>query len=411
MEIRPTTDEDLEVFVDTVHAAFGRFPETPVEGGGHWWSALEMDRCLLALTADGRPVGTAGAHSFELTLPGETIVPAPGVTAVGVLPSHRRQGVLSAMMRHQLGELRTRGEFLSVLLASEATIYGRFGYGPATYTQELTVPRHRAALAPPRASATAGAPVTGADNGSVEVLRSAGCGEILEEVYDRYRRAQPGALSRPHRWWDLRAGQPPISPAPRYVAVHRDADGVPDGYASYSLGEPETTLTVDETIATDAAVFTALARFVLNHDLVSRVVFKHVPPQHPLRWQLADFRAGQVSGDMDWLWVRLLDVPRALSARGWFADGELVLDVEDPFLGEHGRHLLTVRDGKADCVPTDREPDLSLDVRDLGSVYLGGTTPSTLVRAGHIRAHRPDAAALADALFRSDRAPHCLHWF
>ncbi|MEU0175192.1 GNAT family N-acetyltransferase [Streptomyces massasporeus] len=411
MEIRPTTDEDLEVFVDTVHAAFGRFPETPVEGGGHWWSALEMDRCLLALTADGRPVGTAGAHSFELTLPGETIVPAPGVTAVGVLPSHRRQGVLSAMMRHQLGELRTRGEFLSVLLASEATIYGRFGYGPATYTQELTVPRHRAALAPPRASATAGAPVTGADNGSVEVLRSAGCGEILEEVYDRYRRAQPGALSRPHRWWDLRAGQPPISPAPRYVAVHRDADGVPDGYASYSLGEPETTLTVDETIATDAAVFTALARFVLNHDLVSRVVFKHVPPQHPLRWQLADFRAGQVSGDMDWLWVRLLDVPRALSARGWFADGELVLDVEDPFLGEHGRHLLTVRDGKADCVPTDREPDLSLDVRDLGSVYLGGTTPSTLVRAGHIRAHRPEAAALADALFRSDRAPHCLHWF
>lgn len=411
MEIRPTTDEDLDVFVDTVHAAFGRFPDTPVEGGGLWWSALEMDRCLLALAADGRPVGTAGAHSFELTLPGETIVPAPGVTAVGVLPSHRRQGVLSAMMRHQLGELRARGEFLSVLLASEATIYGRFGYGPATYTQELTVPRHRAALAPPRASATADAPVTGADHGSVEVLRSAGCGEILEGVYDRYRRAQPGALSRPHRWWALRAGQPPISPAPRYVALHRDADGVPNGYASYSLGEPETTLTVDETIATDAAVFTALARFVLNHDLVSRVVFKHVPPQHPLRWQLADFRAGKVSGDMDWLWVRLLDVPRALTARGWFADGELVLDVEDPFLGEHGRHLLTVRDGKADCVPTDREPDLSLDVRDLGSVYLGGTTPSTLVRAGHIRAHRPDAATLADALFRSDRTPHCLHWF
>lgn len=411
MEIRPTSDEDLDVFVDTVHAAFGRFPETPTEDGGLWWSALDMDRCLLALTADGRPVGTAGAHSFELTLPGETIVPVPGVTAVGVLPSHRRRGVLSAMMRHQLAGSRARGEFLSVLLASEATIYGRFGYGPATYTQELTVPRHRAALAVPRARGTADAPATGADDGSVEVLRSARCGEILEEVYDRYRRAQPGALSRPHRWWASRAGQPPISPAPRYVAVHRDADGVPDGYASYALGEPETTLTVDETIATDDAVFTALARFVLDHDLVTQVVFKHVPPQHPLRRQLADFRAGKVSGDMDWLWVRLLDVPRALTARGWFADGELVLDVEDPFLGEHGRHLLTVRDGKADCAPTDREPDLSLDVSDLGSVYLGGTAPSTLVRAGHIRAHHPDAAALADALFRTDRVPHCLHWF
>jgi predicted acetyltransferase len=92
-------------------------------------------------------------------------------------------------------------------------------------------------------------------------------------------------------------------------------------------------------------------------------------------------------------------------------DGELVLDVDDPFLGEHGRYLLTVRDGKARCVPTDREPDLSLDVSDLGSVYLGGTAPSTLVRAGHIRAHRPGVATLADSLFRAERPPHCLHWF
>ncbi|MFI6850871.1 GNAT family N-acetyltransferase [Streptomyces sp. NPDC050416] len=410
MEIRSTTDEDLDVFVDTVHAAFGRFPATPVEGGGLWWSALEMDRCLLALTADGRPVGTAATHPFELTLPGETLVPAAGVTAVGVLPSHRRQGVLGTMMRHQLTELRARGEFLSVLLASEATIYGRFGYGPATYTQQLTVPRHRAALTVPRARTMAGAPAVGSDDDSVEVLRRAECGDILEEVYDRYRRAQPGALSRPHRWWALRAGQPPISPAPRYIAVHRDVDGVPDGYASYSIGETNT-LTVDETIATDDAAFTALARFVLGHDLVTQVVFKHVPREHPLRWQLADFRAGQVGDDMDWLWVRLLDIPQALTARGWFTDGALVLDVDDPFLGERSRYLLTVQEGKADCIPTDREPDLSLDVRDLGSVYLGGTAPSTLVRAGHIRAHHPGAATLADALFRADRPPHCLHWF
>ncbi|MCL6672434.1 GNAT family N-acetyltransferase [Streptomyces panaciradicis] len=406
MEIRPTTDEDLDVFVDTLHAAFGLFPETPAEGGGGvWWSALEMDRGLLARTADGRAVGTAASYSFELTLPGKNVVPAPGVTAVGVLPSHRRQGVLSAMMRHQLTDLRKRGDFLSVLLASEALIYRRFGYGPATYTQRLTVPRHRAALAQPRAGGAAGAPATG----SVEVLRRAECGEILEEVYDRYRRSQPGALSRPHRWWALRAGQPPIAPKPRYIAVHRDADGVPDGYAGYSVDSG--TLTVDETISADDAAFTALARFVLGHDLVTQVVFKHVPPGHPLRWQLADFRAGQESDHTDWLWVRLLDVPRALTARGWFTDGELVLDVDDPFLGERNRYLLSVRDGKADCVPTDRAPDLSLDIGDLGSVYLGGTAPSTLVRAGHVRAHRPGAAALADAFFAAERTPHCLHWF
>ncbi|MFE7531445.1 GNAT family N-acetyltransferase [Kitasatospora sp. NPDC057542] len=405
MEIRSTTDQDLGTFVDTFHAALGRFPDTPdANGGGVWWAATEMDRNLLAVTADGRPVGTAGAHTFELTLPGRVVVPVAGVTAVGVLPTHRRQGILTAMMRRQLADLRARGEFLSVLLASEAGIYGRFGYGPATYTQRLTVQRHQAAFAAPRAQG-AGAPVSG----SVELLRRAECGEVVEEVYDRYRRVQPGALSRPRRWWQLGAGQVPIAPTPRYVAVHRDADGTPDGYASYWIGDD--TLTVDETVAVDDAGYTDLARFVLGHDLVAQVAFRHHPPDHPLRWQLADFNAGQLSNHTDWLWVRLLDVPRALTSRAWFTDGELVLDVDDPFLGEHHRYLLTVRGGKAECVPTDREPDLSLDVRDLGAVYLGGTAPSALVRAGHIRAHRPGAAVLADALFRAERAPHCLHWF
>ncbi|WP_031012030.1 GNAT family N-acetyltransferase [Streptomyces sp. NRRL F-5727] len=403
VEIRPTTDEDLGVFVDTLHAAFGRFPETPgADGGGVWWSALEMERNLLAVAPDGRPVGTAGAYSFELTLPGETVVPVSGVTAVGVLPSHRRQGVLSTMMRHQLTELRARGEILSVLLASEALIYRRFGYGPATSTQRMTVQRHQSAFAAPRATAPAPA-------GSVELVRRADGGAVLEEVYDRYRRARPGALSRPPRWWALGAGQPPVAKAPRHVAVHRDAEGNPDGYASYSLDGG--TLTVDEIITADDAVFAELARFALDHDLVEKVVFKHVPPAHPLRHRFADYRAAEVGNDTDWLWVRILDVPRALTARGWLTDGELVLDVHDPFLGERGRHLLTVRDGKADCVPTDRGPDLSLDVSDLGSVYLGGTAPSTLVGAGHVRAHHPEAAGLADALFRTERPPHCLHWF
>lgn len=401
MEIRPTTEQDRDVFVDTLYTAFGRFPETPAGGGG-LFSALELDRSLLAVATDGRPVGTAAAYSFELTLPGEILAPAAGVTAVGVLPSHRRQGILNAMMRRQLADFRARGEFLSVLLASEAGIYRRFGYGPATYTERLTVSCHQAAFAPPRAGGAAA-------SGSIEVLRRAECGELLEDVYDRYRRARPGALSRPHRWWAGGAGQPPVSLAPRYVAVHRADDGVPDGYASYSVESG--TLTVDETITTDDAVGTALARFVLDHDLVTQVVFKHCPPGHALRWQFADFRAGQAGDETDWLWVRLLDVPRALTARGWCTDGELVLDVEDPFLGERSRYALTVRDGKAECVPTDREPDLSLDVSDLGSVYLGGTAPSTLVRAGHVRAHRPGAVELADALFRAEREPHCLHWF
>jgi predicted acetyltransferase len=402
VKIRSTTDQDLGAFVDTVHTAFGRFPETPDEnGGGLWWSAIEIDRGLLAVTDDGKAVGTATAYSFELTLPGDVVAPAAGITAVSVLPTHRRQGILTAMMRHQLTELRERGEFLSVLLATEGTIYGRFGYGPATYTRRLTIQRGQSAFAESRAGRTA--------TGTIEVLKRSECGQIMEEVYDRYRRAQPGALARPHRWWELGAGQPPVVPAPRYVAVHRDAAGVPDGYASYTLGDRS--LVVDETITGDDAVFTALARFALGHDLVTEVTFRHFPTGHPLRWQLADFNANQLSSEIDWLWVRLLDVPRALAARGYLTDGEIVLEVHDPFLDEHDRYLLTVRGGEAECVRTDREPDLSLDVRDLGSIYLGGTTPSTLIRAGHVRAHSPSAAATADVLFRSAHPPHCLHWF
>ncbi|CAM5441112.1 UPF0256 protein [Streptomyces spiroverticillatus] len=406
MQIRATTDQDYDVFVRTLHTEFGLFPEDPAEDGGNvWWAALEMDRGLLAVTDDGRPVGTAAAYTFELTLPGEAVVPTSGVTAVGVVPWHRRRGTLTAMMRRQLADVRERGEYLSVLLASEALIYRRFGYGPATFTQRIKAERQPTPLAPPRAPGAA-------DTGSVEVLRRAECAGILEEVYDRYRRTQPGALSRPHRWWERRAGQPPVSEAKRYVAVHRDADGVPDGYASYAIDS--WIMSVDEVITAGAAAdtaFTALVRLVLEHDLVKEVVFQHVAPDSPLRHQLTNLRAAAVDRDADWLWVRLLDVPGALTARGWFTDGELVLDVDDPFLGERSRWLLTVHDGKATCVPTEREPELSLDISDLGSLYLGGTLPSTFVRAGHVRAHGPDVPARADALFRGERAPHCLHWF
>ncbi|MGW4382059.1 GNAT family N-acetyltransferase [Kitasatospora sp. NPDC004531] len=403
MEIRSTTEQDLGVFVDTVFAAFGKHPTEPAEdGSGVWWSALEAERGLLALSDEGRPIGTACAYSFELTLPGGATLPVGGISCVGVLPSHRRQGVLTAMKRRQLADLRERGEPMAVLLASEAVIYRRFGYGPATYTRRLTVPRHRAELAPPRAGQEA--------TGTVELLRLSDCRDLVEELYDRYRRLQPGAVSRPPLWWSRRAGHPPTAPTQRWIALHRDADGTPTGYAPYSLDDSQAML-VDEIISLDDAAYTALARYLLGHDLVTEIAFRHFPTGSPLRWQLADFNAGSLTNETDWLWVRLLDIPRALTARSWSADGELVLDVDDPFLGEHTRHLLTVRDGRAECTPTDREPDLSMDISDLGSIYLGGTTPTTLTRAGHLRAHHPAAAPRADAMFRADREPHCLHWF
>ncbi|MFI2641767.1 GNAT family N-acetyltransferase [Streptomyces sp. NPDC018610] len=407
MLVRKTTENEQELFLRTLTAAFGVQHQPPAEGESAWWAALETDRGLFAVDHDGAPVGTAGAYTFELTLPGGATVPAPGVTTVGVLPTHRRRGVLTSLMRHQLGRFREEGETLSVLLASEAVIYRRFGYGPAAYSQRLSLDSHRSAFAVPVGT-----------QGAIELRRRADSGELLAEVYDGYRRTQPGALSRPAHWWSAGAGRPPVSHTPRHIALHRDAQGVPDGYASYSVAgtDPVTqtrTLTVDEVVAADDAVHDVLVRYCLDHDLVDTTVFANLSPDHPLRWRLKDFRAARTSPSQDSLWVRLLDVPRALTARRYAAGGELVLEVQDPFLATTDRYRLTV-DGQGDavCGPTDRPADLTLDISDLGSVYLGGTAPSTLVRAGRVRAHHPAAPARADALFlHTDRTPHCLHWF
>ncbi|KJS53274.1 acetyltransferase [Streptomyces rubellomurinus subsp. indigoferus] len=409
MRIRSTTESDRDLFVQTLHRAFGLQYPPSTEGASPWWSAFEMERGLFALDhgdADGTPVGTAGAYTFELTLPGGTTLPAPGVTAVGVAPTHRRRGVLTALMRRQLDQFTAAGEAVSVLLASEAVIYRRFGYGPASHTQRLSVPRHRAAFTQAQAPS----------EGTVELQTRADTGELISAIYDRYRRAQPGALSRPAHWWTLGAGQPPVSHAHRYIAVHRDADGTPDGYASYSVGATDLatlarTLTVDEIVALNDVAENALARYCLDHDLVTSVVFANLGPDHPLAWWLADFRATQVIRQHDGLWVRLLDIPRALAARRYLADGQLVLHVDDPFLGASHRLLLQVEDGIAACRPTGAPAELTLDVSDLASLYLGGVTASVLVRAGRVTTHHPTAATRADTLFRSDRAPHCLHWF
>jgi predicted acetyltransferase len=404
--VRATTPADLEVFVSTLHAAFARFPGQPEEdGSGVFWSVLEMDRNLLAITEDGRAVGTTAGYSFELTLPGGAQIPTTGVTNVGVVPSHRRRGIATALMRRQLTDLRARREHVAVLLAMEATIYRRFGYGPATFSRRMSVTCARAVFddRPLTTSARESA------GGSIEVLRREECLPALEEVYEQHRLEYPGALNRPHRWWERGAGHPPVSRDPRWIGLHRNAEGRLDGYVSYHLDDG--VLTVDETITTNDAVREDLDRFVLGHDLVREVVFQEAPIDHPLRWQLLDYDAVASSGDEAWLWVRILDVAGALQARSWAGSGELVLQVEDPFLGESSRYLLTVDRGKAECTTTAREPELTLDVSDLGSLYLGGVAPRDLVRAGRIWARDEAAVEAAETLFSTDRVPWSHHIF
>jgi predicted acetyltransferase len=404
MLIRPADESDRSAFVATILTAFGAVPENTEADSGHWWSVFEMDRSFVA-EADGRVVGTAGAYSFDLTLPGGIIIPVAGVTAVGVLPSHRRQGILTTLMRRQLATLRTSGEAVAVLLASEAVIYRRFGYGPATFMQQLTVQRGRAALAAAQ------------PDSHVTVRTRAECGDLLPGIYDAYQRVQPGAVSRPAHWWTRGAGRPPVAHTPRLIALHHDESGAADGYVSYQVGSPDPVtrarvLTADELIAASPAAAAALFRFCVEHDLVTETVFGTLPPDTWLRWLLRDYRAAAVTKDHDWLWVRLLDIPRALDARDYCADGEVVLEVRDTLCEENaGRYALSVHSGRGVCTRTDRDPDLALDVSDLGSLYLGGLTATFLQHAGRIQSFTEDGLRKADGIFRSPVTPHTVHWF
>ena len=403
--VRPTSEEDREAFLRAALPAFGAsYDDTPP--AQQWWHALEMDRGLVA-EEGGRVVATTAAYTVELTVPGSRQVPTAGVTCVSVLPTHRRRGLFTALMRRQLDDLRERGEVMAVLLASEATIYRRCGYGPATTAQTWSVEHARGAFLRPVP-----------DDGTLELLQRSDAGSVMAEVYEAYRKARHGALDRPAHLWELGASMPPVASAHRFVVVHRDAAGVADGYATYAIAEDPAVrgrrvMSVDEVIAADEGVRARLARYCLDHDLVTAVRFGKMAADDPLRWRLADVAAAQIQSSTDWLWVRLLDVPAALMAREYTGSGRLVLEVTDPFCPDlGGLFALDVEDGQAKCARVEGvEADLTLDVADLGSAYLGGVAISSLVLGGRVAERTEGAAAAADRLFLTGTAPMCLHWF
>jgi predicted acetyltransferase len=408
LEVRSVSPEELPSFWQALYVPFGERPnDAQFES---WREQVELDRMLAVFDSDEgqQIVASAGAYSFELTLPGGATLPAAGVTAVGVRPTHRRRGLLTAMMRRQLEDIRARGEAVAVLTASESAIYGRFGYGSATDQANVEIDRRDAAFT--RTGTYA--------DGRIRLIDHEEALRLLPDVYDRLRFLQPGAVSRSPAFWAhlLQITPDPADEfGPRYYVTYtgaqsRQVDGVAHYRvkASWDLGYPAHMLQVGELLAATPDAYAGLWQYLLSVDLVQTIRAARRPMQEPLRWRLADPRRLRTTRIADELWLRLLDIPAALSARQYQASDRLVFEVSDAFRPEAaGNVLLEASTEGTTSSYTAMGGDLALDVADLGAAYLGGVSFSLLAQAGRVVETTPGALARADLLFATDRAPYC----
>lgn len=407
--IRTATPETVRAFLAPAMAAFGE--ELTDAEFDDWRRTIEPDRLIAAFEGDSA-IASAGACTFRLTVPGGD-VGAAGVTAVGVEPGHRRQGILRSLMRHQLDDVRGRGEPVAVLWASESAIYQRFGYGLGTLNGTFEIDRSRTTWLQP-----------GQPAGRMRLVDEAEALATFPPVYERLRSVTPGFLTRTEDWWrwgtlrDAEHMRRGAGPKFRYLY---EVDGAAEGYAIYRVKTdwddrgPRGQVLVLEAIALTPRAERAVWGFLFGVDLTRTTRAGRVSMPHPLLLELADPRAlGITTGDG--LWVRLVDLPAALAARRYGVAGTLVLEVADafcPWNAGRWRLAATGEPGAAIAVAdrTDATADLSLDVADLAAAYLGGFRVSDLARAGRVEEHTPGTLRLADALFAADRTPWCATMF
>jgi predicted acetyltransferase len=400
MEVRPVaTVEEFRAAAGVITHYFGR--DKPTEAWAErWLHNFELRRMLAAFDGDAI-VGGAGGFSLQLTVPGGAVLPCCGTTVVGVLPTHRRRGILRSMMRTHLDDARERGEVLAALWASEETIYGRFGYGLATLSLALDVATEHGAFRP------GFEPV-----GQVTLVDADAAATLMSPVYDAVQRVTPGMLERAPSWWQYRTLADPEEfrgdGSPKHFAV-LDVDGEPQAYAIYRLhvtfGDlgPETKLRTIEVMGSNPEATASIWRYLLDIDWTKIVSTWLQPVDHPLLLRLARLNLAKPTLS-DGLWVRLLDVGGALSGRRYAGDGAVVLDVRDEFCPWNAGRWV-VENGEA--ARTDAEADLALDVSQLGAVYLGGFTFRELLRAGEVEEVREGGVERAEELFRSVGAPWC----
>lgn len=395
--IRPIGPDEFDAFYATDATAFGS-PVDP-DRKAQERETFEYERSLAVVDAD-RIVATAAAYSFALAVPG-AVVPAAGVTFVAVLPTHRRRGLLTRLMTRQLAEVP---EPVAVLWASEAPIYGRFGYGPAS--------RHLLLEARCAAAFVPDAPTDPALE--LRLVDPVPARADLAAVYDAVWTGRPGHFARPPAWWDgvlLDTERERAGAAPLRGVLAADGSGV-RGYALYSTvsawdeGVANGTVRVRELCARDPAAEATLWRYLLDLDLMRRLTVT-LPVDAALVHLLADPRQARLRVN-DNLWARLVDVPTALASRRYAADLDVVLDVTDAVRpGNARRWRLTAGAKGAACGPTRDSPDLALPVATLGAAYLGGPRLGALAAAGRVRELRPGALAAASRAFAGDREPYC----
>lgn len=417
--IRVLSAEQWDVFYETLMTGFGAVP--PAEERELDRSLTEFDRTLAAW--DGEVIaGTTGAFSFRMTVPGQRVVPAAGVTMVSVRPTYRRRGVLRSLMARQLVDVRERGETLTVLLASEGAIYGRFGYGLATQSLAMSIPRRLVTLRH--------AEITDGDRIGRFSLRQVDPREtvdVRERVYADAVQRRAGMLERQPGW----EYEPLLDPAEKRhgyqplqcvlledTATGAGAHSEVVGYALYSVQAasdeegPAGTLRVSDVYATDPAGYAELWRYLLGMDLCRTVVAPMRPVDEPMLHLLSDVRPCQLRV-RDEGYVRLVDVAGALQQRRYSTQVDLVFNVHDAFCPWNaGRWRLTGGPDGAVCERSTDPADLELTTRELSAAYLGGVSLRSLADAGRVRELRDGALARASsAFFHDGRAPWLPHHF
>ena len=400
LELRPIEPGEQAAFTAAIRRAFGSAPPREEELSNSR-PTFEFDRTLAAFD-QGAVVATAGIFSFEMTVPGGSL-PCGGVTRVTVQTTHRRRGLLTSMMRRQLEDIHERAEPIAALYASEAEIYGRFGYGLATYETELEV------------DARARFRETATPDGRIRSVETSEAIKEFARLWNEAAPSRPGMLRHDERWftmWLADLDWQRNDASPHYRVVY-ERDGKLEGFALYRLkiswegDQPNGTVFLESLIAATSQAYAGLWRYCLDIDLTTRVHASRRAQDEPLRFLLTDSRQPKTQV-IDGIWLRLVDVAAALERRRYRSEGRLVLQVRDAFCPwNDGSYELVGGPAGGQCRPVTSDADLALDAADLGAVYLGGNRFSALAAAGRVEEKKTGAIARADVMFASPRAPWC----